>query len=370
MFALIEGMRVDMENNLINYISGDIKIEDRRWEKEKKVYPLHWNLDWPTLKDKLEKIDEISSFVPRINFPSSIYINEKNYPALALGLDFELEKTYQDLNQIVVSGRLPKNDQREIIIGYQLAQDLNIKEGDRITTLAQTANRGSNAISFTVVGLANFPITSMNSTSFLAPLSEVQYFLKMDQNVQQILIKYEGNRVKGASLIDKTLEDENLTISELGKDDYIYSMMKVVSYSYYLIALFFFILASTVIANTTMMAVFERMQEIGTLRALGAYKKEITTLFLYEALISNTFGAVVGSILGTVISLIFAKVGINFTDAMSGVEMNIGSIIYPHLHFMNPILVALYAIVITSLATLIPSRKGGKIEIVEAMKYV
>ena len=72
---------------------------------------------------------------------------------------------------------------------------------------------------------------------------------------------------------------------------------------YFIIGLVFFVLASTVLVNTTMMVVFERTREIGTVGALGMKGREIVRMFLLEALALAVIGAAAGIVLGLLIAL-------------------------------------------------------------------
>ena len=67
---------------------------------------------------------------------------------------------------------------------------------------------------------------------------------------------------------------------------------------YFIIGLVFFVLASTVLVNTTMMVVFESTREIGTVGALGMKGREIVRMFLLEALALAVIGAAAGILLG------------------------------------------------------------------------
>jgi putative ABC transport system permease protein len=60
------------------------------------------------------------------------------------------------------------------------------------------------------------------------------------------------------------------------------------------------IVAGVSILNIMMMSVTERIKEIGIMRSIGAQKKEVMWMFLYEALILG----VVGSLIGGVLSLL------------------------------------------------------------------
>ena len=54
------------------------------------------------------------------------------------------------------------------------------------------------------------------------------------------------------------------------------------------------------IANTILMAAFERMREIGTLRAMGMTRRRVLSMFLIEGGMIGIFGGFFGSVLGAV----------------------------------------------------------------------
>ena len=58
------------------------------------------------------------------------------------------------------------------------------------------------------------------------------------------------------------------------------------------------LIVAVLIANTLLMAVFERIREIGILAALGMKRRQITTMFLLEALILGIFGVILGNLIG------------------------------------------------------------------------
>ena len=58
------------------------------------------------------------------------------------------------------------------------------------------------------------------------------------------------------------------------------------------------------VTNTMIMSVSERTREIGTLRAIGAQRRQVMKIFMSESFLIGAVGAVVGAFLGIVISLI------------------------------------------------------------------
>jgi putative ABC transport system permease protein len=150
----------------------------------------------------------------------------------------------------------------------------------------------------------------------------------------------------------------------------IYGMIRYAQNIYDIFALIFFLLASTVIVNTTMMVIYERMREIGTVAAMGMTPREIVRLFFLEAFYIGAIASFIGVLIGVAITIPLARTGINVGAITEGVDMELSSIIYPQLNIRSTVFVFLYATVIASLASFIPSRKAAKIEPVEALRAV
>ncbi len=374
LFALIGGMSKDMERNLRDYYTGDVLIRNTDYEQYERFNPVHLTFSISDAESILSGIDGIESWVPRTTFPTNMYIGGANFGAIGVGVDFAREADYIELHSIVKEGRLPEAGNNEMIIGAVLAKNLNLHVDDKVTIMSMTASRGSNAITLKITGIAAFPVAGLNSSNFWMPLDRAQYFLQTPGGAQQIMIKADEG-VKRSVIAEETLAALVLKgisgdVKQMQEMSVMFGLLKLADAIYNVIAIFFFLLGSSVIINTTMMVIFERMREIGTLSALGMHGRELTRLFLLEGTFISVIGAGIGVIAGTAITLYLGRVGIDFTDAMQGMDMEISSILYPVLSVPRTIFVYVYSVAIASLATLIPSRKASRIQPVEALRYI
>jgi putative ABC transport system permease protein len=375
LFSLIGGMRADMETNLKDLYSGSVQLQHADYEEYERYNPVHLTVPYQEISEVLDSIDGITTYVPRTTFPSSLYIDETTNGAIGVGVDFAQEARYHDVEAIVHEGRLPRAGENEIIMGGNLAQDLQLRIGDRVTILSTTAARGTNAITMEIVGIAAFPVGAMNTSTFWAPLDRVQYFLRMDAQVQRVLIKTDEkvNEQQLAATISQELSSrtgETYDVRSWKEINLMYSFIELAQLIYYFVGVFFFLLGSTVIINTTMMVIFERMREIGTLAALGMHGKELVRLFFLEGAFIATIGSLIGVLAGVGITSYLSRVGIDFTDALSGMDFEISSVLYPQLNVWITFFVFFYSVAIASLATLLPSKRAAKIEPVEALRYI
>jgi putative ABC transport system permease protein len=323
----------------------------------------------------------------------------------------------------VHGGSLPRAGERELLISAALAEELGLAAGDKLTILTRTALLSTQAWTFTVSGVIGFPIGGMRGL-LLAPLDVVQRFLKLTaaDGVSEILL-YTGSEEEvpaltaavGAALpdadpgfavqawtetnflklnaVDGVTEillytgseeevpalaaalagalqdrDPGLAVQAWTETNPMFSMLQLATRIYDIIALFFFLLATTVIVNTTMMVVFERMKEIGTIAALGMTGNQITRLFFLEALFIGMGAALLGVALGCAIVLPLSQVGIDYSAAMEGVELNMSDVLFPRLSVRSTVLVFLYSIAVTAAASYWPARKAARLHPVVALR--
>ena len=133
-------------------------------------------------------------------------------------------------------------------------------------------------------------------------------------------------------------------------------------------SVFFFALASTVVITTTMMVIYERIREIGTIGALGMTGRQIVLLFLLEALVISAIGSIAGILLGTGVGLVLQQTGLDFGALLSHFELEFSTVIYPRIRLRSLGVVLLYSVLISGLAALIPARRAAGIRPVEALR--
>jgi putative ABC transport system permease protein len=375
LFSLIAGMKVDMESNLKSYYTGGIRIRNEKYEQYERFNPLHLTVDTDAITKVRDSKEEVDVYVPRTSFPANLYIKGTNFGAMGVGADFEKEADFIDLKGSLKAGRLPENGKNEMIMGAVLARDLKLKVGEKVTIMSTTAARGTNAITLEIVGLFAFPVGALNAKYFWAPIDRVSYFLRMDGTTQEVILKVKNgvNEEAIASQISEKLKKETSVSYDVRAWTQIsgsYEWIEIADVSYNIMAFIFFLLGSTVIINTTMMVIFERMREIGTLGAMGMHGKELVRLFFLEGMFISIIGTFIGVMVGIILTLILSKTGIDMSEAMQGMDFEMSGVLYPRLTVGKTVFVFFYSVVIASLATLLPSRKAAKILPVEALRYV
>jgi ABC-type antimicrobial peptide transport system permease subunit len=125
------------------------------------------------------------------------------------------------------------------------------------------------------------------------------------------------------------------------------------------------LVATIGIANTMVMAIYERTREIGILKAMGASRREIRQMFMMEAGFIGLIGGVFGLLLGWVLGL-----GLNqaILIYMKYRELPVRG----NFFVVTPMLalgVILFATFIGLVAGLLPAQRAAKLDPLEALRH-
>jgi putative ABC transport system permease protein len=374
MFSILAGISEDYRSNVTNYITGHVRLRNREYDASEQLNPLHLSVPgYAGLVEHLETLPGVLATAPRIQFATAIYRNERTYAGLGLGVDFEREGAVMQPDKAIARGLLPRMGERELALSVGLARELGVDVGQRITLFGKNKYLGLSGMTFAVTALVRFPVAGFNRSFFLLPLDTAGRFLKMPGEATEVLLLLADPRRQAqvAAEANRLLDGLGLTGVRALPAERIgnwHNLLRLMDSSYNIIALFFFILGTTVIANTTMMVIFERMREIGTVAALGMTPGEIVTLFFLESLAIAVMAALAGVALALAITAPLSRTGIDLSGPLQGVGFEVSPVIYPRISLRSTLFVFLYSVAVSALASFLPSRRAARIEPVEALR--
>jgi putative ABC transport system permease protein len=374
--AYVNGLSSDMNKNVADLVTGHVQVRAADYERYEQLNPLHLRVQ--RYRDLLARLDaepEVAASVARLSLPVGIFRGGESVGAQVMGVDVGRERTFMQIDWIVASGRLPNAGANEALVGRALAKKLGAGLGDRITLLSGTMRRSSNAMTVQIVGLAAFPVSSMDGLRLILPIDRAIALARMDDSVTEVLVKArdEGRIASVKQRLDALLAEggwEGLHARTWYEANYMLSFMKLADIAYFIISMVFFLLASTVLVNTTMMVVFERTREIGTVGALGMKSREIVRMFLLEALALAVIGALMGVLLGLAIAVPLSYLGIDMGALTQGMSFEISNVVFAQPKPLGTALIFVYAVAISCAAAYLPARRAARIQPVEALRAI
>jgi putative ABC transport system permease protein len=119
------------------------------------------------------------------------------------------------------------------------------------------------------------------------------------------------------------------------------------------------------VMNVMIMAVYERIREIGTIAAIGTLPGKILSMFVVEGFLLGIIGAIAGNILGTAIVYFLKLLRITFDFGRQT-----GLVLSPTVAMTDILTISLIVIVVAVLGSLQPALKASRMEPIKALRHV
>ncbi len=182
-------------------------------------------------------------------------------------------------------------------------------------------------------------------------------------------VRIQLNDIEDTDKVAAALQTPGLTVLDWRElNEFIMTTMETGTAVYAILYAIIFLVVAVIIANTLLMAVFERTREIGILAALGMKGRQIMTMFLFEATILGLVGSLFGIILGAIVVWYFSFNGIYFGDMGDAMgSMAFGDSLYTILVPANLFLMAFWMMVVIVIVSLYPAWYAARLQPVEAL---
>ena len=187
------------------------------------------------------------------------------------------------------------------LVGSTFAKDHNLKVGSRIS-IGTDGSKGTLRVTGIIEERGmSFDISTDNALVVTPEWFENAYNRNKDYDEVVVKVK-EGDTATVKTNIEKQLnkhkDDKVVSVTDSKATlSSIYATFGTVTTFVSAIGGISMIVAGVSIFNIMMMSVNERIKEIGIMRSIGTQKKEVMSMFIYEAAIIGVIGSVVGGIL-------------------------------------------------------------------------
>jgi lipoprotein-releasing system permease protein len=294
-----------------------------------------------------------------------VYLKGPDLKSYTSKLDAELDPTVKDaVNE--------PDEFPGIVIGRELAKSLHVYVGDEITLVSPIGDLGPMGLMpksrrFRIAAIFYSGMYEYDASQAYVKLDEGQDFLDLKQNITALEIRLDDAEKVDAvrPLIEKQVQRGDVRVrdwKELNKN--LFSALKLEKIATFVILSLAILVASFCILCTLLLMVTEKSKEIAIMKSLGASDGSILTIFMGEGMLIGAIGTYFGVATG------FA--------AIKGLTV-FGLRLDPDVYYVDrlPIsadltdflLVALSALVITTLATVYPAIAASRLRPVEGIRY-
>ncbi len=331
--------------------------------------------DAEAAEKSLVQVPGIKMITSRLTFSGLLSTGERTLSCKGFGINVARENEGEmNTFETVIDGQQldETTGQDGGVVGAELMKALGAKVGDYLTLLTTTIDGSMNALEFRVVGIAETGSKEYDSVFVKLPLPFVKRLVNSNAAEKFVILL---DRTEDVPQVSKKLDElfvkngldlEYRTWIELA--DFYLKVERLYRGIFNIIEVIVGIIVLFSIANTVTMSVFERIREIGTLRAIGTTRMGIMRLFVSEGVLIG----VMGGLLGVAVAIV-AAFAINMSGGIYVPPPPGHSRGYLAMVLIVPRVIT-YAfasiVVVSTLSSLYPSFKASRLKIVEALHHI
>ena len=356
---------------------GQMQIHRRGYLAAIETLPLTMNMKPQVAREveaALKEMPEIEAYSMRIKF-GGMFSNFIETTNIRLnGVDPEQEARTVPL----LLSRITEGEQRlrngEILVPELLASGMNVKVGDMVVVIATNKDGSVNGKQLKVGGIlesATGPggrdgyvhiedaveILRMEEMEISEIAVRVKDFDRLHEAFDVLVARLSGERDKQGRPIFEVHTWEKLSP--------FYNIARMIDIMTFFVKLMLIAVVLISIMNVMIMAVYERVREIGTIAAIGTLPRRILSLFLIEGFLLGAVGAAIGSLLS--IALIHAINTAGFTYDFGRQK---GLVLTTTVNFQDLLLISGIVIAVAIVASLQPAFKASRMDPIQALGYV
>ena len=274
--------------------------------------------------------------------------------------------------EMVEGSLLMASKANAIVLGMGLAKILGAELGTELILQVPQNDGYPLAELGEVVGIADFGITELNNRYVISDLRLAQA-LNNGAGAQRLLVHFDSNRSWNDVYRDAITALEEVNSPEwehaswLELADYYQRVIILYNNQLYVFSLIFLLMFFFSISNSLYMSIMERQAEIGTLRALGISRGEIVRVVFLEGLILGVIGFIFGLLFSFLLQLGLSFIEIYLPPA-PGLNKPVRLMIL--ISGSAILMFGALTVLVSSIATLLPSIKSVRKNIVDAIRTI
>ncbi len=295
------------------------------------------------------------------------------------GINVEEEKRVTNINTLLVDGTYFETKLKNpIVIGEKLASKLRVKVRSKIVVTIQNALGDISYSAFRVAGIFKTNNSSYDQLNVFVLKQDLVNILGVETTqATEIAVLLEHNNMTSSvskkiiALFNDEVSKNRLVVRTWDDISPVLKMMNEMTIQYSMIFVIIILVAlSFGIINTMLMAIMERVREIGMLMAIGMGKGKVFLMIMLETIFLSITGGIIGLLLSWILVTIMGNTGIDLSVIAEGLNsMGYSSFVYPELDAVYYILIGLLVIVTAIFASIMPARKALKFNPAEAVRH-
>ncbi len=368
--AFVYGMMEGKVNTVIEYEISHLQFHHPKFRDE--MVAKHYIENTEEITKDLRADEEVENFSSRLVVMGMVGSANKNGSAKIVGINTQKEAEVTQLNTRLVEGKYFEGVKRNpVMISERFAEKYKLKLRNKLVITLQDLDGEITAAAFRIVGIYKTGNGVFDDLNVFVRENDLRKLIKLEEGkvheIAVLLKDYEKADPK-ASALDKKYDSVQVKPWLDLSPGMRYIMEMIDMYLYIILGIILVALLFSIV-NTMLMAVLERVREIGMLMAIGMVKFKVFSMIMLETIMMCIIGAPLGILLSALFINYFGKNGIHLTTDVYE-DMGFSSSIYPNLDPSKYIDVTIMVLVMAILAAIYPAIKALSLKPVEAIRKI
>ena len=276
------------------------------------------------------------------------------------GIDPASHLRTTDLAKQIIDGKFDDftNNTSAVILGYKLADQLEVGCGDSIQLLSP----GGEYWRFVVAAIARSGVGTIDSTRVYAQTRVAQRLLKKPYEASMIIYKLrDPDRAPALASHFETLF-QHASESWQEREESTLQLFVMLRLSAAITVSLMILLAGFGIFNVLTMSVLSKIREIAILRSMGYRRVDISAIFLWQGVLIATVGSLIGCLLGALLTWTISKVPIHIRGLL---YTNHFLVVWDWRHYFWATVLAGIAVFI---ASYVPAKRAALLQPVDTLR--
>ncbi len=293
MVGWAEGLVSEMIENGTGLLTGQLQLHADQYRPERKIYDTIGGREGADVERLLREVaadPAIAAAAPRVFAGGLVSSGDATVAGILMGMDPQLEPRVSRLLRAVIAGRVPSAGANEILVGNEMARQLAVDVGDDVILVAPGADGSLGNDLYVVSGIFRSGMAELDGSYAVLPIGSLQTLIALAPGRVHEIAAATTDPWMAPDAADRLAAVVTPLVPDIEVQPWTRLRPEMLDYaqlieSWYLIVLVIvFAIAVFGVANTMLMATFERRREFAVMLALGTTPWRISLAVLCEAL--------------------------------------------------------------------------------------
>jgi len=372
LLAFMNGQVNNYISSIIENETSHIQIHHPQFKEDFEVNQLIPNAE--EIVNELSTAEGVKATTERVLLNGMLSSSAAAQGVMVKGVNLSEEQSVTHLREKIIDGKpIEPAGKNEMLISQRMAKKLKVRLRSKVVLTFQNINTDITTAAFRIVGIYKTTSKRNDELFVFADIHDLRRLAEMpDGSAHQIALlvdDFDATDLKASDLSGKYPKLKVETYKQISPDLELFNsqikLNMIIMTTIFMLALIFGII------NTMLMAVLERMKELGMLMAVGMNKLRVFLMVVLETLFIALIGAPIGMLLGYLTTSYLYTTGIDLSAWSEALEeFGMANIIRPFVNADTFFIISIAVIITAVLASIYPAIKAVRLKPVEALRKI